>query len=54
MDTFTKLRSLQSQLDNLKRKVLCACSKPTVPPLPTANGSYILTVTDGVYTWTAP
>lgn len=40
MDTFTKLRSLQSQLDNLKRKVLCACSKPTVPPLPTANGSY--------------
>lgn len=52
MSTITEIKNIWSTLTTLKRRVDCACSKPTVPPLPTANGSYLLNVVDGVYTWT--
>lgn len=51
MSTFTEIKRIWSTLTSLKRRVDCACSKPTVPPLPTTNGSYVLTVTNGVYIW---
>lgn len=52
MSTITEIKNIWSTLTTLKRRIDCACSKPTVPPLPTVNGNYVLTVTDGVYTWT--
>lgn len=48
----TEIQNLWRAITNIKRKVDCACSKPTVPPLPTENGSYVLTVLNGEYTWT--
>lgn len=51
MSTLTEIKRIWSTLTSLKRKVDCACSKPTVPPLPTTNGSYVLTVTNDTYTW---
>ena len=53
MSTFTELRNIWRAITNLRRKVDCVCSRPNLPDLPTANGSYVLTVTDGVYTWEA-
>lgn len=51
MSTLTELKNLKSLVNRLLNKVNCACSKPTVPSLPTENGSYVLVVTGGVYTW---
>lgn len=53
MSTIAEIKRIWSVLKDLKRKVNCACSKPTVPPLPTEDGAYYLNIQNGVATWEA-
>ena len=47
----TKIQQLFNLYYRLASKVNCVCNRPNLPDPPTANGSYVLTVTDGVWTW---
>lgn len=51
MSTYTEIKNIWRTITNLKRKVDCACSKPTVPPLPTQDGTYFLVIQNGIATW---
>lgn len=53
MSTLTEIKNIWRTLTSLKRRIDCVCSRPNLPELPTADGSYVLTITNGVYTWEA-
>lgn len=48
---WTEIKRIWYTINNLKQKVNCVCNRPTIPPLPTDDGLYLLGVSDGVYTW---
>ena len=48
-----KIQQLFNLYHRLASKVNCVCNRPNLPEPPTANGNYVLTVTDGVWSWEA-
>lgn len=48
---WTEIKRIWYTINNLKQKVNCVCNRPNLPQPPDANGSYVLVVTDGIWSW---